>query len=398
MGRAANAHSFGQIDNLEEVSKFYAYMAGDDARCFTGAILVIDSSYTASLRRRLMRTMLAARYLGSKRVEAVQVPVPQIADEEALVKVSACVFCGSDISIVAGTHPRAKEPLTIGHEFCGTITDICSAQTDLAVGDLVTCYPLISCGRCFVCRTGNSHVCRSLRLFGLDVDGGMAEFVKLPVSSLVKLPQGMLPLLGAIVEPLAVAVHGVSRAPIKGTNTAVVMGAGTIGILPALVARSHGISQVMICDILPSRLALAAELGLHTVAAGKDLKQLTDAVTDGDGVDIVFECAGAPDSARDMTTLVRCRGTIVNLGVFKTPVAIDMQAVNFKELSIVGSRVYTREDFRQAAAISDKIPLHRIVTHSFALSDVRAAFECFLRGEAVCKVIIHPDGPVVEPM
>jgi len=343
-----------------------------------------------------MQTMLAARYLGPMRVEAVRVPVPQIADEEALVKVSTCGFCGSDISIVAGTHPRAKAPLTIGHEFCGTIVEIRSTRTDLAVGDLVTSYPLISCGRCFVCRTGNSHVCRLLKLFGFDVDGGMAEFVKLPVSSLLKLPQGLPPVRGAMVEPLAVAVHGVSRAPIQGATTAVVIGAGTIGILTALVARSRGISQVMICDILPSRLKLAAELGLRTVAAGEDLKELTNAVTDGNGVDIVFECAGAPDTARDMTALVRCRGTIVNIGVFKKPVAVDMQAVNFKELSIVGSRVYAREDFQQAAAMSEQIPLHRIVTHSFVLGDVRAAFECSQRGEGACKVIIHPAGPVAR--
>src|SRR5271170_2263169 len=112
-----------------------------------------------------MAMMLAARYLAPNRIEPTQVPVPLIGDEEVLVKVEACGFCGSDLAIVAGVHPRAKAPLTLGHELSGRIVEVRSVNTSLSVGDLVTAYPLISCGRCYACRSGSPHVCRSLGLY-----------------------------------------------------------------------------------------------------------------------------------------------------------------------------------------------------------------------------------------
>jgi (R,R)-butanediol dehydrogenase/meso-butanediol dehydrogenase/diacetyl reductase len=339
-----------------------------------------------------MQSMLAARYLGPHRIEPVETPIPSIGYEEALIRVDACGFCGSDIGIVSGVHPRATEPLTIGHEFCGRIASICTSGGDFKIGDFVTLFPLISCGQCFVCRNGNPHVCRSLRLYGFDADGGMAEYVKVPVQGLVKLPSAISSLQGAIIEPLAVAVHGVSRAPLHEVRTAVVIGAGPIGILSALVARARGVEELFISDIVSFRRELAASLGLTAVPAGEALKNLVAEKTSGEGADLILECAAAPTSALEMTSLVRSRGTIINLGVFKRPVNVDMQAVNFKELAIIGSRVYTRTDFVEAVNLAATLPLRRIVTHSFQLEDVRAAFEHFERGADVCKVLVWPSG------
>ena len=335
--------------------------------------------------------MLAARYLGLHRIEPVEVPRPEPQDEEALIRVDACGFCGSDIGIISGVHPRAQVPLTIGHELSGHIADIrTSNPQQLHTGDFVTLFPLISCGHCFACRNGHSHVCRTLRLYGFDVDGGMAEYVSVPITSLVKLPAAMPPQVGALIEPLAVAVHGVSRAPISDIHTAVIMGAGPIGLLTAIVARAQGINQILVSDILPSRIALAAEFGFRALPAGEPLKETVREITSGEGADVIFECAGASAGALEMTSLVRPRGTIINLSVFKTPPAVDMQAVNFKDLTIIGSRVYAREDFLQAISLAQTLPLHRIVTHSFRLQEVAAAFSCFLGGKDVCKVVVTP--------
>jgi threonine dehydrogenase-like Zn-dependent dehydrogenase len=335
--------------------------------------------------------MLAARYLGPNRIDPVQVPKPVVGDEEALIKVDACGFCGSDLGIVSGVHPRAKAPLTLGHEFCGTVELIRSASAMFKRGDLVAAYPLISCGTCVACRIGASHVCHKLRLYGIDADGAMAEYVRLPVSSLLPLPKNMPPQVGAVVEPLAVAIHGVSLANLENTTSAVVMGAGPIGLLTALVARTRNLASVLISDILPSRLALAKRLGLNAVAAG-ELKNIVEETTGGNGVDLIFECAGVPSTARDMTDLVRSRGTIVNLGVFKEPVEIDMQAINFKEIAILGSRVYTRPDFETAIELAATLPISKIVTHSFSLTEVQRAFDLFRQGLDVCKVLILPNG------
>lgn len=112
-------------------------------------------------------------------------------------------------------------------------------------------------------------------------------------------------------------------------------------------------------------------------------------ITNQNGVDLVFECAGHPSSAREMTSLVRSRGTIVNLGVFKEPVEVDMQAINFKEIEVLGSRVYERKDFQAAIDLAMKLPLEKIITQEFPLQEVSDAFKLFRAGE-VCKVLILP--------
>jgi 2-desacetyl-2-hydroxyethyl bacteriochlorophyllide A dehydrogenase len=333
--------------------------------------------------------MLAARYLGPDRIEARQVSLPEITAGEALIQVKACGFCGSDISIVAGTHPRAQSPLTIGHELSGRIVEVADATTSFAVGDYVTTYPLISCGICHACMHGNPHVCRQLRLFGFDVDGGMAEFVKLPVASLMKLPDTMPPSIGALIEPLAVAVHGVHRAQLEGVNVAAVLGAGPIGILTALVAKQAGIPHVLISDVQSERLRLATSLGLRAIAAGASLRKQVMELSDQNGADVIYECAGHPSSAKEMTALVRSRGTIVNLGVFKRPVEVDLQAINFKEVEIIGSRVYERKDFQAAIDMAMSLPLASLITREFSLDDISEAFSLFRAGE-VCKVMIVP--------
>lgn len=336
-----------------------------------------------------MENMLAARYLGPDRLEVEHVALPQMGAGDALIQVEACGFCGSDLNIVAGTHPRARAPLTLGHELSGRIVRMDGPAHELAAGDRVTAYPLISCGTCHPCTHGNPHVCRQLRLFGFDVDGGMAQFVKLPIESLMKLPQDMPARIGALIEPLAVAVHGVGRAVLEDVELAVVLGAGPIGILTTLVARSRGVPNVLISDVLPSRLELAGSLGLTTVAAGEALRTRVMELSNQNGADLVFECAGHPSSAREMTALARSRGVIVNVSVFKKPVEIDMQAVNFKEIEILGSRVYEREDFQSAIELAMHLPLDNIITREFPLHDVSSAFELFRAGK-VCKVLIIP--------
>jgi (R,R)-butanediol dehydrogenase / meso-butanediol dehydrogenase / diacetyl reductase len=336
-----------------------------------------------------MGTMLAARYLGPNRIEAREVSLPSIEAGEALIRVEACGFCGSDINIIAGTHPRARAPLTIGHELSGRIVEMAGHAHGLTVGDRVTTYPLISCGHCYACTHSNPHVCRQLRLFGFDVDGGMAEFVKLPAESLLKLPDDMPAHIGALIEPLAVAVHGVERGSLKDVKVAAVLGAGPIGILTALVAKARGIPHVLISDVLPSRRELAESVGLTTVPAGEPLLDRILDLSEQNGADLIYECAGHPSSAKEMTTLVRSRGTIVNLGVFKNPVEVDMQAINFKEVRILGSRVYERTDFQTAIDMAMALPLEAIISREFPLHDVSDAFSLFRAGD-VCKVMILP--------
>ena len=167
------------------------------------------------------------------------------------------------------------------------------------------------------------------------------------------------------------------------------LGAGPIGILTALVAKQAGIPHVLISDVQSERLRLATSLGLRAIAAGASLRKQVMELSDQNGADVIYECAGHPSSAKEMTALVRSRGTIVNLGVFKRPVEVDLQAINFKEVEIIGSRVYERKDFQAAIDMAMSLPLASLITREFSLDDISEAFSLFRAGE-VCKVMIVP--------
>lgn len=332
--------------------------------------------------------MLAARWIAPNKLQALELPVPKIAPGEALIEIKACGFCGSDIGIVSGAHPRARAPLTIGHECSGVVAALATPVEGFAPGDAVTIFPLLSCRRCTACRNGQSHVCSKLRLYGFDADGAMAGFVRVATANLVRLPQDLDPQIGALIEPLAVAVHAVSRAAWNSESTAAILGAGPIGLLTALVAIARGVPRVLITDILESRLELARRLGLTAVHADR-LSATVNEWTGDEGVDLVFECAGTAGTAEAMTAIARPRAVLVNVGVLKKPVPVDLQAVNFKELTITGSRVYAREDFEGAVRLAPSLPLANLITHTYPLSSVAEAYARFAQAGDACKVIVR---------
>jgi len=261
-------------------------------------------------------------------------------------------------------------------------------DVSIKIGDRVTAYPLISCGGCFVCRNGNPLVCRQLRVYGFDLDGGMAEFAKMPIQSLFQVPEPLGDGVGALLEPLSVGVHAASRVDLNPTDAVLVLGAGTIGLVTAMAVRIQKVARIFVTDIAETRLALAREFGFEALGAGDPrLESAILGATNGEGADVVFECTGSPPVALQMTKLARCRGVIVNVGVFKRPVEVDLQAVNFKELSLVGSRVYSRDAFGKAAQIAPSLRLEKLITIRLPLGRVSEAFDLLKSGQ-VGKVLL----------
>ena len=338
-----------------------------------------------------MKKMMAAIYSEPNRIEIQEVRIPKTAIGDALIRVHSCGICGSDLAIVSGKHPRVTPPLIIGHEFSGEIVSINSDEkSNVQIGDEVVVYPLLSCGRCFACRNGFEHVCKDLRVIGFDRDGGMAEYIVLPLDKLIKLPGSFDLDIGPLIEPLSVCVHAISMIDLKPEYKIVVLGAGPIGLLTAMVLKHQGISNLHITDISSYRLQIARKLGLQALNTNEvNIVQYMEDATSGDMADIVFEIAGVPESARQMTDLVHPRGTIVNVSVFKNQPVVDMRGINFKELTIVGSRVYTRDDFKKAIQMAPELPLREIVTHRFPLSGVANAFQMLFNNENACKVLFN---------
>ena len=171
--------------------------------------------------------MQAIRWIAKDEFAVEDVPVPVPGPNEALIKVSSIGICGSDLTILSGKHPRAKTPLILGHEFSGVIETLPAGYSGaLKKGMRVTVEPLLNCGVCKVCLSGNGHVCGTLKLLGVETDGAFAEYVKAPIKKIFPLPDSISDDEGALFEPLAVGVHTVRLSGLKKGERAVIFGAG----------------------------------------------------------------------------------------------------------------------------------------------------------------------------
>ena len=343
-------------------------------------------------------TMRAAVWTAPDSIETRSIALPEVPDGWALVRSEMTGLCGTDFSILHGTHPRAAAPLIMGHEITGVVE--VAGNGGPAAGTRVTVEPLIHCGECHPCSGGVTHVCRALKLYGIDVAGSLAEFVALPASALIPIRETVPLQEAALAEPLAVAVHAVSRSGLAGGERVVVFGAGPIGVLTALVARHRGAGSVLVSEPSEARRQVAEELGFDTVAPGEDPVQAIVAATGGDGADIVFDSAAHPSVAAMLPRAVRVRGTIVLVGVYKKPVELDLQALTFAENTVVGVRVYTRAAVEQAVALIEggELGLDRVPTQVFALEDASAAFEQAMSAGRILKVLVSPAvAPATQP-
>ncbi|SNS17558.1 Threonine dehydrogenase [Anaerovirgula multivorans] len=319
--------------------------------------------------------MKALVYTGPKEVEVRDIPEQTPKDGSIKLKMKYCGVCGSDIAISLGKHPRAKAPLVLGHEFLGEVVE---DGKKFKKGDRVVAYPLLSCGHCLPCRTGNPHVCNTLRLIGIDVDGGICQYGYIDEDVLFKVPDDVSDKAAAVIEPLAVIVRAIHQSNFKSLDVAAVIGAGPIGMIAGMMLKHMGASKVFISDIDEKRLEKAMEFGMIPVnAKTESMEKVAKTATDGEGVDVLFECSGAEIAAMEMTSITRVGGTICMVSVPKTPLNVNLRDINFKEQHIVGTRVYTKEEFRQAVEYSAQIKedLEKIVSHILPLKDSAKVFD-----------------------
>lgn len=335
-------------------------------------------------------TMQAVLWNGPHDLVSSEVPTPEVPEGWALVRPELCGICGTDLAIFAGKHPRAQAGLIPGHEIVGTVIE--AGASGPAAGARVAVEPLISCGECRACRTGNSHVCASLGLYGIDAPGGLAELVALPPERLFAIPADVPIAEAALVEPLAVAVHAVRRAGVAVGDVVAVAGAGPIGVLTALVARHSGARAVVITDPTPERRAIAHDYGFTVAADDDEFAALIAGASGGEGADVFFDSAGHPAVAARFTSLTRVLGTIAIVGVYKQPAAVDLRDVCFLEHTVVGMRVYTSQDIATAVALvaAGTLGLDRFPTATFPTSRIDEAAEAAADGRSALKVFIDP--------
>ena len=319
--------------------------------------------------------MKALIYAAPKKVEVRNIHDSLQKPGAVKLRIKFCGICGSDIGIFLGTHPRAKPPLVLGHEFVGI------AEEDgkkFKKGDRVVAYPLISCGQCRACRTGNAHVCNHLGLIGIDTDGGICEYIYVDEDMLFKVPDRTSDKAAAVTEPLAVIVRSIHQSGFQALDTAVVIGAGPIGMLTGIMLKKFGASKVYISDLIDTRLNLAESFEMVPINPQRDdLERIVKKGTDNEGCDVLFECSGSAAAALQMTAITRVSGSICMTSVHKQPHPVNLQQLNFKEQNLVGTRVYTKEEFKQAVEYTEKVnqDLEKIVSHVIPLSESESVFD-----------------------
>ncbi len=321
-------------------------------------------------------TMHALRWDGPGAVHAVEVPRPTPGPGWTVVDVAYTGLCGTDLHICSGHHPRATPGLVLGHELSGTLA---ADAGDLAAGTPVVVNPLLSCGHCVTCRSGRPHTCANLRLLGIDAPGGAAEQVAVPVAGLVPLPAGADLAAAAFAEPLAVAVRAVRRSRLALGEDVVVVGAGPVGLAVALCARRAGAGSVLVVETAPARQEVAAGLGLEVTA------RAADAVAP-----VVFDCASHPAVAARLAALAAPAGRVVLVGVYPGLTPVDLQAVTFKELEVIGTRVYSRDDLDTAARMitSGAFDPRPLLTRTVPISEAAKAVDDLASGRDV-KVLVE---------
>ena len=331
--------------------------------------------------------MKAIVYEGPQVVACREVEHPAVPNGHVLLKNAYVGICGTDLNIFAGTHPRATAPLVLGHEFSAVVA---SAHPKYPIGTNVTVNPLLSCGKCTPCLNGQQHVCNDLKLIGIDIDGGMAEYVAVANDKIIPLPDVLSLKIGALAEPVAVAVHAIRKSKFLPGDNAVVYGAGTIGLCVALALHSLGASNVIVIEPNKFRLMKAKELGFNTINPVSEdvVLRLKEFTNTRQGIDYVFDCAGHPAVLAEIIEIVKVQGTLVIVAGYKKPERLNLLQGMFKEITIQFVRVYTNRDIEIALDLLVKESrFSDLITHVFSPEQATEGFGLLTSPTAAIKVL-----------
>ena len=308
-----------------------------------------------------------------------EVDVPEVGDDQVLVKIMNIGICGSDIHVYHGKHPFTKYPVTQGHEVSGEITELGKNVTGFKVGQKVTIEPQVYCGHCYPCRHGKYNLCEELKVMGFQTTGTASEFFAVDASKVTPIPEEMSYEEGAMIEPLAVAVHAVKQmGDVKGMNITVI-GAGPIGNLVAQTAKGMGAAKVMITDVSDLRLAKAKECGIDICVNTKE-KNFGEALVDAfgpDKADVIYDCAGNNITMGQAIQYARKGSVIVLVAVFADMATVDLAVANDHELDIKSTMMYRHDDYVDAIDLvnAGKVHLKPLISKTFKFKDYLKAYQ-----------------------
>jgi 2-desacetyl-2-hydroxyethyl bacteriochlorophyllide A dehydrogenase len=341
----------------------------------------------------LPTTMRAAVLVAPGRFELREVPVPVPGANDVLIRVERCGLCGTDIHIFKGHYSADKLPLIPGHEFSGHVAAIGSAVRGIRPGQPVTADINVGCGQCFYCRKNEILNCPAMVQLGIHVDGGLAEYVRVPASHVVSIPDGTPVELGALTEPVSCIVRAVKRSRLRLGESVLILGAGPIGNLHLQVARQAGAAPIIVSEPNPARAAWARESGADLVIEdGAALREKVLAATGGRGADLVIESVGLPALYEQAFDLVRPGGRVLAFGLADPSAKahyLPFQVV-LKELGLQGSVAGMGDDMHEAMTLiaHQRVRLAPFVETVYPLARIAEAMQAFVTDRRINKIQI----------
>lgn len=320
-------------------------------------------------------------------------PEPVRGEGEAIIAIRRIGICGTDLHAYQGNQPYFAYPRILGHELSGIIEQIGDNQEGLKVGDQVSIIPYLHCGHCAACLRGKTNCCRSMRVLGVHLDGGMRERIAVPVSHLIRTEELSLD-QAALLEPLAIGAHALRRAGLQSGARALVIGAGPIGLGVMALAEAFG-AEVAAMDVNAERLAFAkqwAKASYTVTASSEAAKERLLDWNGGELPSVVFDATGSLRSMTDAFDLVGHGGTLVYVGLANGDITFNDPHFHARELSLLGSRNATREDFNDVieAVTNANIDLNAYITHRCAFEQLIEQFDEWLKPETgVIKAIVE---------
>lgn len=335
-----------------------------------------------------------------------QVPVPETGPDDILLKVEACGICAGDTKAFAGApsfwgddkQPAyIKAPVIPGHEFIGHVAGLGENITGFQLGERLISEQIVPCWLCRFCKRGEYWMCEKHDLYGFqnNVNGGMAQYMKLPKEGIHHRVPDTMPIEQAIlIEPYACSLHAVQRANIKIGDIVVLSGAGTLGLGMIGAIKKSGAEKLIVLDMNDSRLELAKKFGADLVMnpAQEDVVNVVKGMTEGYGCDVYIEATGAGKSVEQGLGMIRKLGTFVEFSVFKDPVTVDWSIISDrKELDLLGAHLgpYCYPLVIKGIGNGD-FPADGVVTHILPLKDFAKGFDMVARGVNSIKVVLDP--------
>jgi len=321
-------------------------------------------------------------------LEMIRAPVPEIGPDDVLIQVKKTGICGTDIHIWDWDDWAARTvpvPLITGHEFAGEIVELGKSVDDLALGQRVSGEGHLIGKHSRQSRSGKFHLDPETRGIGVNEQGSFAEYLRLPAFNAVPLPDTIDDEIGAILDPLGNAVHTALSFDLVGEDV-LVTGAGPIGIMAAAVARHVGARHIVITDINPDRLALAAEVAdvVPVNVAEEDLRSVIGRLKMKEGFDVGLEMSGNQRALDQMVESLVMGGRIALLGIPPGKSPVDWSRIVFKAITIKG--VYGREIFetwyKMIAMLENGLDIRRVITHRMKVDDFRKGFETMQSGRS----------------